>query len=209
MSQTISIRFRVKIVFVFLIFFAIGYGFTNRFPIFAPKVLPMTVVDDYFGFHPWTIWIYISDYLLIFLPVILVTHADMLKRLAKGFFMNCAIHYPIFFFFPTTIERPPLLEQNATASVFNWVRAMDTPVNCFPSQHVSLCFFIALAFWNYKRKWSIFFLMWAALISLSTLSTKQHYFWDILGGLLVTVITFWIVFRKHGQPHVTLVAPSR
>lgn len=209
MSHQISIRYRLKIVFLFCLLFAIGYGFTNRFPVFTPRLLPATFIDDWMGFHPWTAWIYISDYVLIFLPAILMTDMGSLKRLLKAFFVNFVIHFPLFFLFPTTMTRPALDNDNLTNTVFNLVRMMDTPVNCFPSQHVSLCFVVAMGFWNYKRRLSEAMFIWATLISLSTLTTKQHYFWDVLGGLMVAWIVYMIVYRKKVQPHITLVSPNK
>ena len=202
--EQVSIQFRLKVVALFVFFFTVGYGFTNRFPVFTPQLLPMTSVDHFFGFHPWTVWVYMSDYILIFLPVVLVTKISVMKHILKGFLYNFAIHFPIFFFFPTTMIRPPLLEENFTNWAFNILRLMDTPVNCFPSQHVSLCFVVAMGFWNYQRKLAIFFYCWAILISLSTLTTKQHYFWDVLGGVLVAALIYIFVYRKGIKDKITL-----
>ncbi|MBI4041607.1 MAG: phosphatase PAP2 family protein, partial [Deltaproteobacteria bacterium] len=134
---------------------------------------------------------------------------DVLKKLVAAFYLNFLIHYPIFFFFPTVIERPTTSLDGWAGSAFSFLRWIDQPVNCFPSQHVSLCFVVALGFWNYRRWISIFFLFWAIAISLSTLTTKQHYFWDVLGGLVVFLICYGVVLRKESQPKLQLVSPSK
>lgn len=201
----ISLFYRLKVIILLSLCFTIGYGFTNRFPVFSTTVLPFTPIDDWFGFRPWTVWFYISDYLLIFFPAILITNLLILKRFLKAFFINFAIHFPIFFFFPTIMVRPPVVGESLTAAVFNLVRWIDTPVNCFPSQHVSLCFVVAVGFWNYKRSLSILFIIWSILISLSTMTTKQHYFWDVLGGLAVAFVVCMIAYRKEEKPKIILV----
>ena len=196
-------------IFLLSVCFIVGYGYTNRFPVFIPKTLPWTSVDHFFGFHPWTIWIYLSDYILIFLPAILVTNLHVMKRLLKAYLVNFAIHFPIFFFFPTTLSRPALVENNFLTQVFHLLWTADTAVNCFPSQHVSLCFVVALGFWNYRRNWAWIMIVWSVLISLSTLTTKQHYAWDVVGGLLVTFVVYWIVYRKKEDPKIQLVSPAK
>ncbi|MBI3019190.1 MAG: phosphatase PAP2 family protein [Deltaproteobacteria bacterium] len=202
-------RFRIKMIFALLACFAVGYGYTNHFPVFTPQTLPWTKIDDFFGFHPWTVWIYMSDYILIFLPAVLVTDIHVMKRLLKGYLVNFAIHFPIFFFFPTTMLRPLLVENSFLTQVFRFLWTVDTAANCFPSQHVSLCFMVAMGFWNYRRSWSWVMIIWSMLISLSTLTTKQHYFWDILGGLLVAFIVYMTVYRKKEDPKIQLVAPAK
>ncbi|MBI2646363.1 MAG: phosphatase PAP2 family protein [Deltaproteobacteria bacterium] len=208
----ISTQFRLKMIVALSACFAVGYGYTNHFPVFTPWELPVTAVDRFFGFHPWTIWIYMSDYILIFLPAILVTHVHVMKRLLKAYLVNFAIHFPIFFFFPTILpwefRRYPI-EGPILNAVFQFLWIADGLVNCFPSQHVSLCFVVAIGFWNYRRCWSWIMIIWSILISLSTLTTKQHYSWDVLGGLLVTLVVYWMVYRKKEDPKIQLVSPSK
>ncbi len=206
---TISLGFRLKMIFALVACFAVGYGYTNHFPIFTPRTLPWTPIDTFFGFHPWTLWIYISDYILIFLPAVLVTNIHVMKKLLKAYLVNFAIHFPIFFFFPTTLSRPILEEDSFLTQAFRLLWQVDTPVNCFPSQHVSLCFVVALGFWNYRRRWALGMIIWSILISLSTLTTKQHYAWDVLGGLLVTFIVYWMVYRKKEDPKIQLVSLAK
>ncbi len=207
-SPEVSVKFRLKIILFFGFLFLIFYGATNRYPIFEPKLLPLTPIDDFFGFHPWTVWIYISDYFLMFAPPFFIKKREVAGRLIKAVVMNFVLHFPIFFLIPTTMIRPPLptlpIEQNLTNAVFHFIRLIDTPVNCFPSQHVSLCFVMATVFLNYKKKIGVLFLVWAALISLSTMTTKQHYMWDVLGGLAVAFIIYVFVFRRGGQSELTL-----
>lgn len=205
MTPEVSLKFRLKLILFFGFLFLIFYGATNRYPIFEPKLLPLTPIDDFFGFHPWTVWIYISDYFLMFCPPFFIKKREVVERLIKAVVINFLLHFPIFFLIPTTMIRPPLVEENLTNTVFHFMRLIDTPVNCFPSQHVSLCFVMAMVFLNYKKKIGVLFLVWAVLISLSTMTTKQHYMWDVLGGLTVALIIYIVVFCRAKQPQIALV----
>ena len=91
-TQSISLKYRIKLVIAFSLFFTLGYGFTNRFQIFEPRFLSYTFLDEISGFRPWTVFIYMSDYFLIFLPVLLVHHLQVLKKIAAAFYLNFAIH---------------------------------------------------------------------------------------------------------------------
>ena len=208
-STEVSLQYRLKTILFFSLLFVVFYGFTNRYPIFEPRLLPLTPIDEFFGFRPWTVWIYISDYLLMFLPPFFIQKRGVIKRLVQAVLLNFFLHFPVFLLFPTTMVRPPLIEQNLTNTVFHFMRQMDTPVNCFPSQHVSLCFVMAMTFLSYKKKIGILFLIWAVLISLSTMTTKQHYIWDVAGGVTVALIIYLAVFRGREQQALILIDPKK
>ncbi len=212
MSTKISPFFRFKMIVALSACFAVGYGYTNHFPIFTPRQLSVTSVDRFFGFHPWTLWIYLSDYILIFLPAILVTNIHVMKRLLKAYLINFAIHFPIFFFFPTTLPwefRMYPMGSQILDGAFQFLWILDGFTNCFPSQHVSLCFVVAMGFWNYRRKLAWGMLIWSVFISLSTLTTKQHYSWDVLGGVVVALVVYLTVYRQKKDPKIELVSPSK
>lgn len=204
-AAEVSLTFRLKMILFFGLLFLIFYGASNRYPIFEPRLLPLTSIDRFFGFHPWTIWIYISDYFLMFAPPFFVKKRSVVERLMKAVLLNFLLHFPIFFLFPTTMVRPPLIGSDLTNTVFHSMRLADTPVNCFPSQHVSLCFVMAMTFLSYKKKIGVFFLVWAVLISLSTMTTKQHYIWDVMGGVTVALIIYGVVFRRTKRPQMVLI----
>ena len=105
-------------------------------------------------------------------------------------------------FFPTTYPRPVYLPQSNSIIqlAMDMVAAGDMPTNCFPSMHVALT---AICAWNLRRKSRLLygsFAAWAILIFLSTMTTKQHYFVDILGGIgvLVTVAALETAYARRG-----------
>ena len=188
----VTIQYRLKLALFYLIVFVLGYGFPNRFPLFTPHPVPTTIFDAWAGFHPWTIWIYISDYLLIFIPLIFLENLTELKRFSKCVLTNFLIHFPFFIFIPTTVPRVIVNGNSFSEKFMRMQHILDEPLNCFPSQHVSLSFLIAVLFWKINKKLSITFLVWATLISISTMTTKQHYFWDVMGGLFVTGLSYFM-----------------
>ena len=82
------------------------------------------------------------------------------------------------------------------------INVADTPMNCFPSMHVALTGVAAWSVRNRGPKVVSLFCLWSLAIFASTMTTKQHYFFDIVGGLgvIVTVVVFdWAFFET---PHV-------
>jgi hypothetical protein len=105
------------------------------------------------------------------------------------FSVAISIHVLFWTLWPTTYPRPPApaggtLTQDLYLLLIYW----DSPANCFPCGHITvpslLVYFIGReqprkAFWIWP--------MWA-ILSISILTTKQHYLWDLMGGLLTVYI---------------------
>ncbi len=105
----------------------------------------------------------------------------------------------IFIIFPTTVIRPEILGNSILYDLTRVVYAIDTPaINCFPSLHCTSCFMWILYVLNTKaikplNKFYIIIL--SILIILSTLFIKQHVIVDVIGGLLLAIVTYEIVTK--------------
>ena len=182
------------------IFSAILYLASNHFHFTEPKLLPLTSADQAIPFIPWTVWIYISEY--VYFVVIYLLCRDTVN-LNKYVYAVCAIQVVsvvIFWIWPTTYPRDlfplPTTINHWTYWTFNTLRNGDTPANCCPSLHVSSVFLCGFLFLDEQRKKLPFFMLWATLIGLSTLTTKQHYIVDVVTGLLMALLFHWIFYRK-------------
>ncbi|OFZ36560.1 MAG: hypothetical protein A2070_09455, partial [Bdellovibrionales bacterium GWC1_52_8] len=168
------------------------YALTNRFLWHEPRLLQLTFIDHTIPFLPSSIWIYMSAFL--FLPWMYHRTLTEYRRNLLGFMGLVAFSAAIFLIYPVRFPRelyPLEGVPSFTHSVFSWLRGVDAPVNCMPSLHASV---IAYVFFNYvhsQKRIEFSFLkisgygLWTALILLSTLTTKQHYVFDILAGALL------------------------
>lgn len=183
-----------------LIYFLLAYFLTNRFHLYEPRYLPLYDFENQIPFLPWTSWIYITDYFYLF-TVVYVFRNRNLDNTFLGFGIFITIHALIFLFLPTAYPRSEwtLEPINILNSAMYFVRSVDSPANCFPSAHVGACFLGAFAVKKLDAKYFPFFLTWAILISLSTLTTKQHYSVDIIGGLLVGIISLRLGHKIHAK----------
>jgi len=184
------------------VMFGIAYALyytTNHHPIFLPRELPMTFLDEMVPFLPWTIFIYISEYLYFTAIYIICKDLENLNKYLYSFFFTQALSCLIFLVYPTTYPRdqfPVPAETPAfLQSLWTWLRSQDAPTNCLPSLHVSTVYLSAFIFRDEQREKLPFFLGWATLIALSTLPTKQHYLVDVVAGLVLAIVMY-VVFHR-------------
>lgn len=175
------------------------YYFTNHHPIFTPRELPLTPIDDAIPFIPWTVLIYVSEYFFFTTVYLVCRDMENVNKYIYSFFATQGVSCLVFLLWPTIFPRDlypipdgthPLVD-----GVFQWLREQDAPTNCFPSLHVSTVYLSAYIFLDEQREKFPFFIVWATLIALSTLPTKQHYFIDIMAGWLLSVAAYWFFHR--------------
>lgn len=194
-------KYKILLVFVFYAVYAVFYLFPNLRPLFPPAQLPLLSIDLTVPLVPWTFVIYISDYLLFVAVIMLVNEPDKWHSLTRMSFATLLICGLFFLFLPTAYPRPPYpqVDNPLVAFVMNLIAVADTPNNCFPSMHVAMT---ATATWNLRHKSPrvfLLFLAWAMAIFVSTLTTKQHYFVDIIGGLSVTALAGLLEWGLFGR----------
>src|SRR5262249_824817 len=85
---------------------------------------------------------------------------------------------------PTCIARPEL---SADGTFHTWAYRLllecDPPNSCFPSAHICGPVVIFCAYWRDGR-WlgGVLFFVVLPILTVSILTTKQHYWWDWLAG---------------------------
>lgn len=165
-------------------------------------ILSMPIFEREIPFWTWTIWVYIVLYpmYLIWALYSYEKITDMNKTF-YGFLCLTLISCSLFILFPVTYPRevfPLPINEEMTTLIFKLMREADKPSNCLPSLHVGICFFFCFAFKNEnKAKFWLAFLISTA-VSISTLTTKQHYIYDIFGGFMLAfgIHTFFDKFTE-------------
>ncbi|NBX83368.1 phosphatase PAP2 family protein [bacterium] len=170
-----------------MVAYGILYVIPNFFYAEPAQELPLLWIDRALPLMPWTFLIYTSDYFVFVIALFVMKERDQFLSFARMMFGVLFVCGLFFYFYPTTYPRPEYLRQSnrLLEAVMQFVAAADSPRNCFPSMHVGLT---AVATWAFRYQGpKIFwvFVVWSLAIFVSTLTTKQHYFFDILGGLAV------------------------
>jgi membrane-associated phospholipid phosphatase len=139
-----------------------------------------------------------SIFYLLYGPFLLVTLVYFLF-FSKNFnhagfsFIFCLIMAFLFYiFFQTYIARPDVVETDIFSKIVSFIYANDRPYNCFPSLHVSLSI---LSFLHWLRSFpqvKVIMGIFTLLIILSTVLIKQHYMPDVIGGIILSIASFYL-----------------
>jgi len=166
-----------------------------------PRLLSFSSLDLAIPFIPWTVWIYMSVYLIYLASVLLQRDLAVLGRFLGSYVIAYGIAMFFFVLYPTTFPRelfpiPP--GSGVSGTVLEYFRLTDRPTNCLPSLHVSSCVMVTLPFWS-RRPWLFCaFALWTIAISVTTLTTKQHYAVDVVTGALFGAICYYATPWVHG-----------
>ncbi|MCI0490891.1 MAG: phosphatase PAP2 family protein [Blastocatellia bacterium] len=168
--------------------FCILYTFTGHVHLRPPARLPLSPVDTAVPFMAWTVWIYISQFGFLVYCLWLLNDSVHISRTLYSMGLASLLSFSVFILYPTTFPRAPRNARGLTAEAFEWLYRLDSPSNCFPSLHVALGFLALSGVIAEKKRARWLALVWAALIWASTMTTKQHYFVDIVAGLGVGLL---------------------
>lgn len=178
------------------------YSVTNQIPGKGLAFLTPTFIDKAVPLVPWTAWIYASYPLLFLLVYATEKNKGKLSRYLYAALAVNLISELIFILWPTAIDRTlfPIPGQNGDVSVglMHLIRKFDNAGNCFPSLHVSTSLLSAFALWRHGSKRFYFALIWAIAIAVSTMTTKQHFFVDVISGSCLAAAAYWFFFKQVG-----------
>ncbi len=183
-------------IFYFIGFFALEQLQLNYTIIRCP-------LDDYIPFHEafiipycmWYIWMY-GAILLFFLK-----EKEDYLRLCFILFAGMTIALICYVVWPNGLDlREPVTGDNIFCDLVRLMRVLDTPTNVCPSIHISSTVAIAIVGLRsklFRGKWYVKVLIWVmtVLITLSTVSLKQHSVVDVFAGIAVSVVLAVIAYR--------------
>ncbi len=171
---------------------------------------PTTSLDLAIPFMAWTVVIYLSLFYLFYpLPLISMPgnkrgrHEALIMSqslivlfiISNTWFVICPaeVHIRSQAFDNVDTMHPVFL------AMFEGLWLMDEPYNAWPSLHVSsalLFTLFAIRWWKGKPVLQLAVGIWWVLMSLSILTTKQHFILDLITGALV----IWPIWTWYVQP---------
>lgn len=154
---------------------------------------------------PWTVYIYLTLYFYFPIPAFLADRSDRGCRemaiLGQGMLLLFALSCSVFMISPAEVtvrlqmeELMPMMGP-ALESIFSIIYDVDRAWNSWPSLHVSESLLVVLFVQRWteiraeefprRKLWMCAFWIAWVLLSLSIITTKQHFIWDMVtGGLL-------------------------
>ncbi|MEI6806087.1 MAG: phosphatase PAP2 family protein [Myxococcaceae bacterium] len=179
-----------KIILAGALFFLGSYFSCAVWGKYHATVIGFSFIDNQIPFLRWTIWFYISQYLIIPFSFAAVKKTENYSHMYYSMLTATLFSCVIFLLYPTAINRPETLDSSLIDTI-RWVLyQLDSPTNCFPSLHVALAC-LSGVFVAREYKWlGIISWIWSGLIILSTMTLKQHYAIDVLGGIVTASFSY-------------------
>lgn len=174
---------------VSLVFFAL-YPLINIFTTTRSDTLALWLpMELSIPFIPAFIWLYLSMYLIIFVPLFFLNLQEQ-KRLASELIVVTIIGAVIFLLFPARLGFVRQLPDNPLYhALFSQLLALDKPHNLVPSLHVAWSWTVVRAVSRTVRGWvPVMLYFWFTGIALSTLFVHQHHVLDVVTGLLLSLV---------------------
>jgi len=145
----------------------------------------------------WSL-VYGSLFLAAVLPALVIHQHEHLNRTILAFLMVWFVAYACFLAYPTMSTHPAKVPGDGFG---NWglrvIYSSDARYNCLPSLHVAQCFLAAFSCGRVHRGVGAAAIVWASLVAVSTLFTKQHYVLDVVTGVLLAYIAYAIFVRSY------------
>lgn len=169
------------------------YFWTQRNSGFFKTRILKIFIDDWFPFWPSWIWIYsFLYYILIGGFIIAIPSIERGVYIIFGGLLLLVIQCILFILFPAVT--PPEWREFETNTIskryLKFIQGFDAENNCFPSLHNSLAAYISLTLFPLMGWYCLIFIF---LIAVSTLVTKQHQFVDVIPGIALGGLVYWLI----------------
>lgn len=142
-------------------------------------------VDDRIPLLPWFVIPYVGFIPYIALSIALAWNTAYIVPFLESLSIACLTASVFWYFFPNGVKRPIVDGKDLLHRLLVYIYKNDHDTNGFPSAHVFItlicAYYLSVAHFTYSIQSWIF----AVLIVLSTIFTKQHYVVDIIGGIVV------------------------
>jgi membrane-associated phospholipid phosphatase len=179
-------------LFIILIFLALYFPI-NRFAHGGMQLsLP---IDSMIPLYPPAIVPYLfGSVLFVAFPIWAAFKArkGQFEAFTLSILLGTAISYLVYVVFPTYVVRPEIGSTDIFSKAIDLLYQTDKAYNAAPSGHAlyTTLIFLYLARWKPGSRYV--WLVVASLILASTLLTRQHNVLDMVSGLTLGVVAFWI-----------------
>jgi membrane-associated phospholipid phosphatase len=200
LDEALSLSFRLSTLALTLLGWLVIYFFVNRLQVDPNRRIDLgTKLDRKIPYMPLFALVYFSTYVFVLQPFFVLSNARQFYWMLTSFVLISVISSLIHATVPSKIER---VEQVTIGGLSGWMLGLFQktckPYGNFPSMHVGLSVpVIAANFMAGGPGIGSIMLIWAVLIAISTLYTKQHYILDVLagfmGGLVISALIFWLM----------------
>lgn len=209
---------RLLVIGAYFVLWYAGYYFTNAWSSQPSRAIHMIRPCDLWPdiIQPWTAVVYVfGGFLLPLLPFYYNWAWPKLRFVLFCYTICSALAFTCYLAWPLSIVRPSFEGPGLGRWLMRQVLTVDNEANCFPSSHVYYAVLgaILVRHGNAGRavRWTTYLL--AAAVCATTVTTGQHYFFDIVGGLAAAALSYlvsralWPNGMREKGPNTPLAAP--
>ncbi|WP_228273742.1 phosphatase PAP2 family protein [Rhodocyclus tenuis] len=172
-----------------------AYIYLLRNPAGEVFTMPVTAIDRLVTFEPGALLIYLSLWVYVSLPPVLMPTRREIIEYGVWIGGLCLIALTIFYFWPNAV--PPANIDWAVYPGMAFLKGVDAAGNACPSLHVATAVFSA--YWLHwllpaagiGRTGNLISTVWCVAIAYSTLATKQHVAVDVFAGTALGLLLAW------------------
>lgn len=156
-------------------------------------------IDDMIPFCKYFVFFYFTYYWFSQLQLWIVSLFDKRKfwRMLIGAFVTCFVCNLVFLTYQVKMIRPELIGDDFFMNWCKWVYRHDPKaLNCFPSIHAVMGVYMIIGAWKTGKmpKWlSAISIIFGLGCIVSTVFVKQHYFIDMVAGVIVAIAIYALV----------------
>lgn len=156
-----------------------------------------TAFDRRIPFLPWTITIYFGCFVFWAINYYLCSkqEKDARDRFFCSDILSKTICFIIFICLPTTNIRPEITDGGIWNSLMQFLYNVDSADNLFPSIHCTVSWLCWVGIRKNKSiplAYRYFSLIFAILVCISTLTTRQHVIADAISGILIAEFAYFV-----------------
>ena len=183
--------FKAFVTSAFTFVFFVAYLFLLKHPAYEVTTIPTTWVDDNVAFQPAALPIYLSLWIYVSLPPLLMLTPGEIVNYGIRIAVPCIAGLAVFYYWPNAV--PPAHIDWAQYPGVAFLKGIDAAGNACPSLHVATAVYSSLwLYWRFSHLglgWlpHLLNIAWCIAIAYSTLATKQHVAIDVLAGTTLGV----------------------
>src|SRR5450631_2563497 len=195
---------RIRVYFVVLLPWLAGYEAVLRLRTPADTVTTYMSFEHHLPVLQWAEAIYASTYLVVCFTPVLVQSGRALREFSVRGLSAMALVFPVYILLPLVAAPRPFIPTSPIGEFLQWERSVDSAVASF---HVLWALIAASALGDGGRYKRYLWFIWAALVSLSCVTTGMHSIADVVAGvvayaLVIHMSDIWIAIL-HGAERIT------
>jgi hypothetical protein len=173
-------------------------------------VFPLAAWERSIPFVAESVWFYLAQYPLLVAAYLGCGSLALCTRFLYAVLFVQAAAALVFLCVPLRYPRewasvPPDTDA-LTRALAGWVHAVDAPVNCLPSLHVTSCLLSLMLVGRERRLRAAGYGLVAVASMASTLTFKQHYAIDLVAGAALAALGWWASGRWLARRRSTMLA---